>query len=67
MCAGNRFTFDTNWLFLPCLLSSIFTAATLLKARARATVERLAAAGIACPVVTGGGTGTFPFELEGKV
>ena len=34
---------------------------------ARATVERLAAAGIECPIVSGGGTGTFPFELEGGV
>lgn len=22
---------------------------------------------IECPIVTGGGTGTFPFEIEGKV
>ena len=34
---------------------------------ARATVERLAAAGIDTPIVSGGGTGTFPFELEGGV
>jgi D-serine deaminase-like pyridoxal phosphate-dependent protein len=32
---------------------------------ARATVERLGAAGISCPIVSGGGTGTFPYELEG--
>ena len=34
-------------------------------ARARATVERLAAAGISCDVVSGGGTGTYLWEVEG--
>ena len=34
---------------------------------ARATVERLAAAEIQCPIISGGGTGTFPYELEGGV
>ena len=34
---------------------------------ARATVDKLAAAGIACPIVSGGGTGTFLYELEGGV
>jgi D-serine deaminase-like pyridoxal phosphate-dependent protein len=34
---------------------------------AKATVAKLAAAGFGCPVVTGGGTGTYPFEIEGGV
>ena len=36
-------------------------------AAAAATVARLAEAGIACPQVSGGGTGTYTFELEGGV
>lgn len=34
---------------------------------ARATIDKLSAAGIACPIVSGGGTGTFVYELEGGV
>lgn len=38
-------------------------------AAARATIDRLVAAGIDCSelVISGGGTGTFPYELEGGV
>ena len=34
---------------------------------ARATRELIEAAGIACPIVTGGGSGTFVFEIESGV
>eukprot|EP01043_Picozoa_sp_COSAG02_P028225 COSAG02_NODE_1702_length_11245_cov_6.015432_4_plen_245_part_00 len=34
---------------------------------ARATVDKLSEAGVTCPIVTGGGTGTFLYELEGGV
>ena len=36
-------------------------------ARAKATMMKLSNAGLPCPVISGGGTGTFPFELEGGV
>jgi Predicted amino acid aldolase or racemase len=36
-------------------------------ALARQTVEALAAAGIPCPTVTGGGTGSYPFEAASGV
>lgn len=35
--------------------------------RAREAVEALATAGLACPVVTGGGTGTYRFEAGSGV
>ena len=36
-------------------------------AAARTAVDALSAAGIACPVITGGGTGSFRSEVEGGV
>lgn len=36
-------------------------------AKAKATMLKLSESGLPCPVISGGGTGTFPFELEGGV
>lgn len=49
-------------MYLCCIVASVGPVAA-----AKSSVEALRQHGIECPVVTGAGTGTFPFEIEGMV